>query len=166
MLTKKMEKLLNKQIVEEYYSSNLYLAMSSWCKNQGLNGSANFMLKQAEEERQHMLKLYHYVNESGGHAIVPALEEPPVQFKSLGTIYEQAMQHEQHITQCISNLVTASWAEKDYATFNFLQWYVEEQHEEEAQFQGILDLVKLAGLDGRGLYLVDKQVGKLAEKKS
>jgi len=163
-LSKKMCEALNGQILKEGYSSNLYLAMASWAEVNGLRGSAAFLYNQAEEENEHMMKLFKYVNEVGGHAIVPELKQPPSTFKSLAQIFESALEHEKFITKSIHKLVEQSLDEKDFATNNFLQWYVSEQVEEEALFNSIMDIIKLAGIDGRGLYLVDHQIGKIKDK--
>jgi ferritin len=165
MLSPSMLSKLNEQIVHEFYSSNLYLAMSSWCAVKGLRGSAKFLETHADEEMGHMRKLFAYVNDTGAQALVPGLEQPPKQYTSLKELFAQTLAHEQLITAKINALVDAALAEKDYSTFNFLQWYVAEQHEEESLFRNILDLVDVIGTEGRGLFLVDKEIGKLADKK-
>jgi len=162
MLSPTMVAKLNEQIAHEFYSSNLYLAMSSWFGAQSLKGSARFLEAHADEEMMHMRKVFAYLNDSEGQAIVPALEQPPKDYQSLAKAFEQALEHERFVTSKINGLVELALGEKDYATFNFLQWFVAEQHEEESLFGSIVELVKLAGTDGRGLYLVDKEIGKLA----
>ncbi len=159
-----MEKVLNDQVNEEGYASHYYLSMASWCDKNGLHGSAKFMYQHGETERVHMMKLLHYVNDTGGHALVGVVKEPPHDFKSLSDIFELTLKHEQNVTQKINGLVDRCLAEKDYSTFNFLQWYVAEQHEEEHMFKMILDLIKITGLEGRGLFLVDKEIGSLSGK--
>lgn len=108
-----------------------------------------------------MMKLFKYVNDAGGHAVVGAVKEPPVEFKSLSNVFELVLKHELHVTQAINSLVDACLKDKDYSTFNFLQWYVAEQHEEERLLKTILDLIKLTGTEGRGLFFVDKEIGKI-----
>lgn len=164
MLKPNILKLLNEQIALEDYSANLYLAMSSWCGHQKLAGSAKFLELHSDDEHSHMRKLFTYVNETGAMARVGALAEPPHEFASIKDVFEKTFQHEQFITAKINALVEACLAEKDYSTFNFLQWYVAEQHEEEHLFRSILDLIDVVGLDGRGLYLVDKEIGKMSQK--
>jgi len=163
MLSPKMLAKLNEQIAHEFYCSNLYLAVSSWFATQTLRGSARFLEAHADEEMMHMRKVFSYVNDSGGQAIVPGLDQPPKEYPSLAKVFEQALEHERFVTSKINGLVELALGEKDYATVNFLQWFVAEQHEEESLFGSIVDLVKLAGTDGRGLYLVDKEIGKLAK---
>ena len=155
---------LNEQIGHEYYSVNLYLAMSSWCGAQGLRGSARFLQHHSDEELFHMRKLFGYVNDTGAQAIVGAIPAPPPSFGSLGDVFGKTLEHEQLITSKINELVAMAMAEKDYSTFNFLQWYVAEQHEEESLFRSVVDLIKLVGTEGRGLYLVDKEIGKMINR--
>jgi ferritin len=157
---------LNEQIEHEFESSNIYLAMSAWCVGKGLRGSASFFELHADEELRHMRKIFSYLGEVGGRAIVPALPKPPSEFASLNDVVAKAFEHEKFITGKIHALAEKALAEKDYATFTFLQWYVSEQVEEEALFQGIVDMIALAGTDGRGLYLVDKEIGKIAKKEA
>ena len=161
MLKQNVLEKLNQQINLEHFSSNLYLAMSSWCKAQGLEGAAAFLAAHSAEELQHMHKLFGYVNETGAQAIVNAIEAPDTQFKDIKDVFEQTYKHEQFITSKINELVELTLEQKDYAAFNFLQWYVSEQHEEEALFKGILDKMEIIGLEGRGLHIIDKEIGAL-----
>ena len=161
MLTKRMEEALNNQIGLEGYASFLYLSMSSWCDQEGLEGCTAFMQRQSDEEKMHMLKLFHYVNEQDGHAIAPAIAQPPLHFGSIEKMFKLVYEHEQKVTQSINNLVSVSLEEKDHATYNFLQWYVEEQREEEALMRSILDKIKLIGGGPQSLYYIDKEVDKI-----
>lgn len=164
MLKPTILKLLNEQIALEDYSANLYLAMSSWCGHQKLSGSARFLEAHSDDEHSHMRKLFTYVNETGAMARIGALDEPPYEFGSINDVFEKTFEHEKFITAKINALVDACLEEKDYSTFNFLQWYVAEQHEEEHLFRSILDMIEIIGLEGRGLFLVDKEIGKLSNK--
>jgi ferritin len=164
MLSAKMVKALNNQISEEVYASHYYLDMASWCDKSGLRGSAAFLYAHAEQERQHMLKLFHYVNDAGGHAVVQAVKQPSGNYKSISDIFGAMLKHERFVTKCINDLVEICLEEKDYSTFNFLQWYVAEQHEEERLLNSILDLIKIAGVEGRGLFLIDKEIEKYSSK--
>ncbi|PIQ82159.1 MAG: ferritin [Candidatus Omnitrophica bacterium CG11_big_fil_rev_8_21_14_0_20_64_10] len=161
MLSKKMQEALNDQITEEAYASDYYLSMASWCDTRGYRGAAGFMYTHSEQERMHMMKLFRYVNAAGGYAAIGEVGKPPQKFESLQQIMEKTLEHERDLTRKINGLVGACLAEKDYSTFNFLQWYVAEQHEEERVLQLILDLLKISGADGRGLLLVDKEIGAL-----
>ncbi len=146
------------QIELEAFSSQYYLAMASWAEMVGYNGTSKFLYLHADEERMHMLKLFHYINDRGGHAVVPALEQPPQTFNSISEIFEMVLSHEVKVTSEINNLVDICLKEKDYTTHNFLQWYVSEQIEEEALARNILDKLKLIGNDKGGLYLLDRDL--------
>ena len=161
MLQKTILDKLNHQINLEHFSSNLYLSMSSWCNAQGLNGAAKFLEIHSQEELSHMHKLFKYINETGSQAIIAGIEALDTQFKDIKDVFEQRYKHEQLITKSINELVDLTLKEKDYATFNFLQWYVSEQHEEEALFKGIIDKMNIIGLEGRGLFMIDKEIGNL-----
>jgi ferritin len=165
MLSEKILQLLNEQIGHEYYSSNFYLAMSSWCGFKGLRGSCSFLSHHAGEEMEHMRKLFGYVGDTGAQAIVPQVQKPPESYDSIRDVFSKTLEHEIFITRKINELVGACMLEKDYSTFSFLQWYVAEQHEEEKLFRSILDLIEIIGTDGRGLFLLDKEIGKLARAK-
>ena len=158
MLSEKMEAALNKQIQIEAQSSQIYLAMASYAEVQGLEGVSEFLYGASEEERMHMLKLVKFVNERGGHAQVSALVKPPVSFGSFKEMFKTLFDHEVMVSQKINDLVGVTLDERDYATHNFLQWYVAEQIEEEALARNILDKINLIGDDKGGLYLFDNDV--------
>ena len=162
MLSLEMVKKLNDQINREHYAHNLYLAMGSWCRSTGLDGAADFLLEHAKEEMEHMMRLFTYVSEAGSQATVGALKEPPNQFESLKDVIEQTYEHELLVTKFINELVGFAIEEKDYSTHNFLQWFIAEQHEEEALFKGILDKIELIGTEGTGLYMIDREIKELA----
>jgi ferritin len=161
MLSEKMTIKLNKQINLEFYSSNLYLQMSAWAATNGLPGSALFLKMHAKEEQLHMDKLFNYVLETGDLPILGGIDAPSTEYKSLEDIFSQTLEHEKNVTKGINDLVDFALNEKDFSTFNFLQWYVAEQHEEENLFNSIIEKFKVIGTDGRGLYLIDKEIGKL-----
>jgi len=158
MLSDIIEKALNHQIRIEAESSQVYLAMASWAEVQGFEGVASFMYAHSDEERMHMLKLVKFVNERGGHAEVSDLSKPPVSFGSFKEMFQKLFDHEVMVSQKINDLVDITLKEKDYATHNFLQWYVAEQIEEEALARTILDKINLIGDDKGGLYLFDNDV--------
>lgn len=157
-LTKKMEQALNDQIILEGYASFLYLSMASWCEQQTLDGCSQFMHRQSEEERAHMLKIFHYINEVDGHALTPAVAQPPLNWNSVQEMFTQVYEHEQKVTKAINKLVDVALGEKDHSTYNFLQWYVDEQREEEALMRTIIDRIKLIGDGPQSLYYIDKEV--------
>jgi len=161
MLSKNMEKALNNQIRIEAESSQAYLSMASWAEVKGLEGISLFMYKHSDEERMHMLKLIKYVNERGGQATISALTEPKAVFASFQKMFEDLYDHEVFVSKSINELVHVALEEKDYATHNFLQWYVAEQIEEEALARTILDKINLIGNDKGGLYLFDRDVQQI-----
>lgn len=156
MLSKKVEEILVEQIEKEGFSSNLYLAMASWAETEGYPGIANWFYAQAEEEHGHMLKLVHYIIDRGGKAYVPAFKKPPIAWKSVTDAFQQTLAHEQTISKSINDIVGVCLGEKDYATYQWMQWYVNEQIEEESSVKAILDRLKLLG-DG-SLYNFDKDI--------
>jgi ferritin len=144
MLTQSIKDALNQQIAMEAQSSQAYLAMASWAEIQpGLDGVTNFFYQQSNEERVHMLKLIRYVNERGGFAVVPALPQPVVTFQSLQRVFQDFLRHEMEVSASINELVGLALQERDFATHNFLQWYVSEQ---------------LVGDDKSGIYMFDKDI--------
>ncbi len=166
MLNKKIEKALQQQLAMEAYSSAIYLSMATWMDVQGYDGTAAFLYTQSDEERMHMLRILHYINDSDGHAKVPKVDQPPQEFKDYHNCFKMVMEQEQAVTASIHELITLSLAERDHATNNFLQWYVTEQMEEEQQIKTILNKLKIIGKDGSGLYLLDADLGKLAGNNS
>jgi len=159
MLSKTMQESLNKQVQMEAESSQAYLAMASWAEIQpGLQGVTDFFYKQSDEERIHMLKLIRFVNERGGFAMIPALEQPMVTFQSLRRVFEEFLKHELKVSDSINDIVHLALTEKDYATHNFLQWYVNEQMEEERVARTLNDKLEMIGDDKSGLYLFDRDI--------
>ncbi|MEK6152398.1 ferritin [Flavobacteriaceae bacterium 3-367] len=161
MLSKKLEQALNDQIRIEAESSQVYLSMASWAEVKGLEGIAGFMYAHSDEERIHMLKLVKYVNERGGHAQISELKAPKTDFGSFQKLFQELYEHEIFVSESINELVHVTLQEKDYATHNFLQWYVAEQIEEEALARTILDKINLIGNDKGGLYLFDRDVQQI-----
>jgi len=161
MISKKMEQSLNQQIELEGYASFLYLSMASWCDKEGLDGCAAFMHRQSEEEKEHMLRIFYYISEVDGHALAPAIKQPPYEFESVQSLFEEVYAHEQRVTKAIHELVALSLEEKDHTTHHFLQWYIDEQKEEEALMRTILDKIKLIGNGPQSLYYIDMEVEKI-----
>ncbi|MGV0940687.1 ferritin [Empedobacter sp. ULE_I140] len=153
---------LNKQIKLEGDSSQLYLAMASWAEVKGLEGTANFLYAHADEERMHMLKLIKFINERGGKAFVPQIEEPKQDFTTLKEVFTAILKHECFVSESINEIVGLTLEEKDYSTHNFLQWYVSEQIEEEKLARNILDKLEMIGSDKGGLYLFDRDIVTLS----
>lgn len=161
MISDKMAEALNRQIGLEGYASFLYLSMAAWCDREGLDGCAQFMHRQSAEERQHMLKIFHYLSEVDAHALTPEIKQPPHQFDNVPAMFQSVYEHEQKVTAAISQLVALARDEHDYSTHNFLQWYVEEQREEEALMRTILDKIRLIGNGPQSLYYIDKEVAAM-----
>lgn len=161
IMNKKVEKALNEQVQKENYSSQFYLSMASWAENNGLSGTAKFLYAHSDEERMHMLKFVKFINERGGSAKIPGIEQPPMNYKSLNNVFELLLEHELMVTDSINDIVDICLKEKDFSTHNFLQWFVTEQLEEEALARNILDKLKLIGEDKSGLYMFDKDIESL-----
>lgn len=165
MIKNTVLKALVGQIKNEEHSSRLYLSMASWCHVNGYPGAAKYLYNQSDEERGHMLKFIHYINERGGNAALSGLEDPTAKYKSLLDVFEKVLKHEEFITGTINKLYEVALADKDYTTGTFLQWFITEQIEEEATVHDILDKMKLAGSEAGGLYHIDKELaGKAAAK--
>lgn len=159
MISKKMNEALNEQIRIEGQSSMVYLAMASWAEIQpGIDNVVSFFYRHSDEERMHMLKLIHFVNERGGFAMIPSFEQPTLTYPSINHAFKELLEHEVMVSKSINNLVDISLQEKDFATHNFLQWYVAEQIEEEALARTLNDKLELIGDDKGGLYLFDKDI--------
>ena len=160
-MNKKVEDILNRQVEREAYSSQLYLAMASWAEVKGLPGIAAWLYAQSDEERLHMLKFIKFINERGGHALVTALKKPEKDAKSVKLMFQEVLKHEQFITDSINEIVDLCVKEKDYTTHNWVQWFVSEQIEEEANAREILDKLSLLG---ENLYILDRDIMSLRGK--
>jgi ferritin len=155
------ENKLNKQIEMEGKSSAYYLSMASWCDMKGYTHSARFLYDHAEEERMHMLKLFRYINDAGGHAIQPEINGIRHHFNTLREVFELILEHEIEVTKSINHIVDHCFNIKDFATFSFMQWYVTEQREEETLARRALELFDIIGEEGVGLWTIDQELGKL-----
>ncbi len=163
MLDPKIVKILNKQIAMEAEASYKYLALAAWCDIKGFSGAAKFLYEHSDEERVHMMKLLNYVIDRGGEVEVPAVEKPKSDFKTIKEIFEYAYQGEMNVTKGINEIVTLSFNLSDHTTHNFIQWYVNEQLEEENLYRQILDRIELIGESGNALYLIDVEIEKLTK---
>jgi len=160
-LTLETEKKLNEQILLEGQSSAYYLSMASWCDKEGYSTSAEFLYRHSEEERQHMLKIFGYINNAGGHALQPIIDSIPHNFKSLREIFDKILDHEISVTHSINELVDHCFSIRDFATFHFLQWFVTEQREEETLARRAVELFDIIGEEGVGLWTIDQEIGNL-----
>lgn len=159
MLSPIIEKKLQNQIHEEAAASQMYLAMACWAEVKGFSGAAKFLYAHSDEEREHMLKLIKYINERGGHAVIPALEPPLKDYDSLKSVFENILEQEILVTKSINDIITACLKENDHMTNNFMQWYIAEQQEEEEMARNIIDKLELIGSDTSSLFLFDKDLG-------
>jgi ferritin len=160
MISKKMEEALNGQINAEMYSAYLYLSMESYFRSLNLNGFANWMRVQTQEEMMHAMKIYDFVNERGGRVTLKAIEGPPTKWESPLTVFEAVYAHEQKVTGLINELVDLAIKEKDHATNTFLQWFVNEQVEEESSAEKIVQQLKMMKDAPGGMFMLDRELGQ------
>lgn len=157
---------LNKQITKEAHASQIYLSYAAWADSQGYSGIANFLFRHAAEERDHMMKLLEYILARGAKVKITAIPEPSADPTSVNNCFEKVFEHEVSNTKAIYNLVKLSYSEEDWATWNFLQWFVKEQTEEENLAMSLLDKIKIAGGEkatSNALYLLDKELGETSD---
>ena len=159
MLGETMTAALNKQINAEMYSAYLYQSMATWALDQGLKGLANWMDCQAKEEMVHAFKLYNFIAERGGRVLLAAIDGPPADWGSPVAVAEAVVGHEQKVTGLINALVDLAIEEKDHATRSFLNWFVDEQVEEEGSANELLTQLKLAADSPGGMPMVDRELG-------
>ncbi|OHB64116.1 MAG: ferritin [Planctomycetes bacterium RBG_13_60_9] len=160
MISAKVEKALNEQINEELYSSYLYLSMAAWFESQNLPGFASWMRVQVREENTHAMKFVEFINERRGRVALQAIKEPTKEWESPLAAFEAALKHEQHITGRINELVNLAVAEKDHATGAFLQWFVNEQVEEEAAADSVVQKLTIAKDAPGALLMLDHAMGE------
>jgi len=160
MLSKKMEQALNAQVNAEMYSAYLYLSMESYFKSLNLNGFANWMRAQTQEEMMHAMKIYDFINERGGRVLLKTIEGPQTKWDSPLAVFEAVFKHEQKVTAMINDLVDLAIAEKDHATNSFLQWFVNEQVEEEASADEKVQQMKMMENAPGGMFMLDRELGQ------
>jgi ferritin len=158
MISKQMAEALNDHLNKELYSAYLYMSMSSHAHHIGLKGFANWFNVQVQEELLHVQKAHHYLLDQGTKVILEAIDKPPTDFKSALDLFETTLNHEKQVTARINDLVGLANKENDYATSNMLQWFVDEQVEEETSVGDIIRKLKLVGNDGTGLLMIDKEL--------
>jgi ferritin len=160
MIKEKMQAELNKQINEELFSSYLYLSMSAYFESQNLSGMAHWMNLQSQEEHQHAMKMYAYLIQKGGRPVLEQIAKPQHTWNGTLDVFEATLTHEQHITARIDHLVDVAISERDHATNGFLQWFVTEQVEEEANVNKIIDELKMVGDNKTGLFMMDRELAQ------
>jgi ferritin len=161
MLSKTIAEALNKQMNNEFFNARIYLSMATYFYSINFDGAAHWMEKQAEEETEHAMRLYEYLNEHGERIIIESLPAPPTEWASPLAAYEDAYKHECEITAVFNQLTELAQKEKDYATQIALQWFVTEQVEEEASMDSVVQKFKMAGNSRGALMMIDR---KLAER--
>ncbi len=159
MLSSTLETAFNDQLGAELYSSHLYLGMSAYCESVSLPGAARWFRLQADEERGHAMKFFGYIVDRGGRVILGQMGAPPVGFASLLDAFQQALLHERKVTAGINRLYAAAAGEADYAGQAFLQWFVQEQVEEEKQAADAVEMLAAAGESPASLFMMDREFG-------
>lgn len=162
MLSKKLVEELNEQIKYEFFSAYYYLSMASWAETENLNGAAQFLRLQAQEEIGHGMKFFDYVHEQGARVTLKALDAPQSKFKSLLEVFELSLEHEKFVTKRIYNIMDIALAEKEHATASFLRLLIDEQVEEESSMDKIVKKLKLVEDNTAGLLIIDGQLGSRA----
>jgi len=162
-LSKTLAKALNDQMTNEAHNAQIYLAYAAWASENGYDGIANFLFRHANEERNHMMKILEYILKRGGKVIVTTIPDPGADPKSVNDCFEKIFKSEVENTSSIYNIANMSMAEKDWATWNFMQWFVKEQTEEETLAIDLLSKIKIAGGEKAGhdaLYTLDNDLAK------
>jgi ferritin len=157
MIQKRIEEAFNIQINAELYSAYLYLSMGAFFEAQNLPGFANWMRVQFQEEQFHAMKMFDFVNERGGRVILTKIDGPKVEWESIVEVYEEVLAHERHVTNLINNIMDIAIEERDHATKSFLNWFIDEQVEEESTAEAILDELKLIDGKGNGILMLDRE---------
>lgn len=160
-LSKSLAKALNDQMTKEAHASQIYLSYAAWADDKGYGGIANFLFRHAQEERNHMMKILEYILSRGAKAIVTAIPAPPSDPTSVNNCFEKVFQHEVDNTTAIYNITNMAHEERDWATFNFMQWFVKEQLEEETLAQQLLGKIKISGGENAkddALYNLDRDL--------
>jgi ferritin len=159
MISDDMQQALQQQLNDEFYSAYLYLAMSAYCAHIDFNGAANWLKQQYEEEQMHATRIFNYLIDQGAHVVLKNIGQPPSEFGSLLEVFQSSLKHEQAMTAKLNNLSDHALKEKDHATYNLLQWFVNEQVEEEATVGEIISKIRLVRDDGYGLLMIDNELG-------
>lgn len=160
MINENVSKVLLEQLNKEFYSAYLYLSMSSYFSNEGLLGFANWMRVQAQEEQVHAMLIYDFLINRNERVILTPIDAPPSHWESPLNVIEEALKHEIHVSGLINNIINVAEEVKDRATISYMYWFVNEQVEEEANAQNIVDTLKFIGEDRSALFLLDQELAK------
>ena len=155
-----IEQLINAQINMELYSANVYLTMAAWFFNRDLDGFGNFFIVQMQEEQFHAMKYFRYLHDVEGTFRLETIAAPDQQYSSIRQVFEQALQNEEEVTRSTHSLIDAALQIKDFATYQFLEWFVREQVEEESTMRALLAKLSLIGDDKSGLFLLDRELSQ------
>ena len=158
MLPEKLLTKMNEQITHEFFSAHYYLAMAAYFMKDDLDGFANFFIVQAEEERSHAMKFFNFINDQGAEAVITGFKDPKRDFNSAEEIFTLALEHEKLVSSLINDLMAEAQEEKHYPSISFLQWFIDEQVEEEASMGKLLNKVKRVGEEGHGILMLDKEL--------
>lgn len=160
MIKKEVLEAINEQINAEAYSAYMYLSMAAYFEDMGLSGFANWMKVQFQEESAHSIKFFNYLTERGGRVSLKAIAQVPVDFNGVVDVFEKTLAHEMHVTSLINNLIDVSIKSSDHASQSFLKWFIDEQVEEEANVEKILQTLKLINGQGNGIFMMDRELGQ------
>ncbi len=158
MFSEKLGTALNSQINFEFYSAHIYLSMAAYCSANDLDGFANFLTVQAEEEKFHAMKFFNFVNQMDGRVILTGMPDPKVSFDSVLDVFETSLAHEKIVTKRIYDLSDMAMEEREHATLSLLQWFIDEQVEEENNFTTLIKKIKRIGNDTAALYMLDNEL--------
>ncbi len=160
MISQTMQDAINEQINKELYSEYLYLSMAAYLDAMGLSGMANFMKVQGNEERFHAMKFYNFINDRGGRVVLKAIDQPDVEFDNVLDVFEKSLKHEEFVSKSINDLMDLAIQENDHASKSLLNWFVDEQVEEEDTFNNLIDQMRLINGQGHGMLMLDKEMGQ------
>ncbi len=158
MIKDEMIKAINEQINKEMYAEYLYISMAAYFSSKSLDGFANFFIVQAQEERFHAMKFYNYVNEQGGRVILEQIDKPQTDWESPLKVFQDALEHEKKVTASIYNLMDIALKLNDHASKGMLQWFVDEQVEEEASMDKYVNMLSMIGNEANGLFMLDTKL--------
>ena len=158
MISEKLLSELNKQINFEFYSAHLYLAMAAYCAAEDFDGFSNWFKVQAEEEKFHAMKFYNYINEMNGRVTLEGMPNPKNDYKSIIDAFKIAYSHEKVVTSKIYNLTDIATDEREHATISLLKWFIDEQVEEEATFNGLIKRLGRINDDPTSIYMLDNEL--------
>lgn len=158
-MNKKIQDAINDQIQAEMYSANLYLEMANYFESKNLSGFANWLTIQWKEETAHAVKFIKYIHSRRGVAVIKKIDQPPSDFGAPLKAFEEVLKHEKYVTGRIHKIFELAVKENDYPLQNFIQWFIDEQVEEESNAHKIIEQIKILGEKGTGLFMLDKELG-------